>query len=326
MAGMFYTLDEVVEKLGKSEDEIKAFVGEGKLREFRDGENLLFKIDEVEALVPETAGLPEEAEALVAEVADAADLPEETFGATFEESSIELAPLEDSSEISLESDGTVIGPTEQQLTEADTSIGGEGINILGESSELPITDDTLGETQVSKAESQAESIEKLEEEVSLDSFGSGSGLLDLSLQADDTSLGADILEDIYSGEADQPGAASPVANDGMNMADEAEQIFSESEPEESAIAVGAMSTAAPVVLRAEPKADSRSNSFGIMLFVPLLAAIYTAIVAVAAFKGVTPAILTKAQAMIWYVAIGAAVLALIIMAAGLFFGGKTSKQ
>jgi len=307
MAGMFYTLKEVVEKLGKSEDEIKALISQGKLREFRDGANLLFKIDEVEALQADL------------------QLPSEK---TTEASAIELAPLEDSSEIGLESDGTVIAPTEQQLTEADTSISGEGINVLGESSELPITDDTLGETQFSQpqVESQAESIEKIEEEVSLDSFGSGSGLLDLSLQADDTSLGADILEDIYSGEAAQPGAAAAVANGGMDLAAEAEQIFTEPGPEESAAVAGPIEAASPVMMSAAPKPDTQSNSFGIMLLVPLLAAIYTAVIAVAAFKGVAPAILTGAQDIIWYVAIGAAVLALIIMAVGLIFGGKTSKK
>ena len=34
------------------------------------------------------------------------------------------------------------------------------------------------------------------DDINLDSFGSGSGLLDLSLQADDTSLGG-ILDEIY---------------------------------------------------------------------------------------------------------------------------------
>ena len=61
MAGMFYSLQEVVQKLNKTEDQIKDLVKQGKLREFRDGPNLLFKIDEVEALIPETVpSAPEE--------------------------------------------------------------------------------------------------------------------------------------------------------------------------------------------------------------------------------------------------------------------------
>ena len=44
MAGMFYSLTEAAEKLGKTEDEVKQLAKEGTLREFRDGSNLLFKI------------------------------------------------------------------------------------------------------------------------------------------------------------------------------------------------------------------------------------------------------------------------------------------
>ena len=53
MAGMFYSLQEAAEKLNLTEEQLKEFVQEGKLREFRDGPNLLFKVDEVEALIPE---------------------------------------------------------------------------------------------------------------------------------------------------------------------------------------------------------------------------------------------------------------------------------
>ena len=50
MAKMFYTLDEAKAALGKSEDEIKQFSRDGRLREFRDGPRLMFKSDQVEAL------------------------------------------------------------------------------------------------------------------------------------------------------------------------------------------------------------------------------------------------------------------------------------
>ena len=50
MAKMFYTLDEAKNVLGRSEDEIKAYARDGKLREFRDGPRLMFKADQVEQL------------------------------------------------------------------------------------------------------------------------------------------------------------------------------------------------------------------------------------------------------------------------------------
>ncbi len=61
MAGMFYSLQEAIEKLNKTEDEIKQMVADGKLREFRDGPSLLFKVEEVDALMSDAgdAGLEE---------------------------------------------------------------------------------------------------------------------------------------------------------------------------------------------------------------------------------------------------------------------------
>ncbi|MGB7581029.1 MAG: helix-turn-helix domain-containing protein, partial [Sedimentisphaerales bacterium] len=55
MAGMFYSIKEVAEKLGKSEDEVRQIVKSGRLREFRDGSNLLFKVDEVNSLLSDTS-------------------------------------------------------------------------------------------------------------------------------------------------------------------------------------------------------------------------------------------------------------------------------
>src|SRR6185503_18045227 len=50
MAKMFYTLDEAKTVLGRSEEDIKQFAREGRLREFRDGPRLMFKADQVEQL------------------------------------------------------------------------------------------------------------------------------------------------------------------------------------------------------------------------------------------------------------------------------------
>src|SRR5688500_8367569 len=50
MAKLFYTLEEAKGARGKSEDEIKQFAREGRLREFRDGPRLMFKADQVEQL------------------------------------------------------------------------------------------------------------------------------------------------------------------------------------------------------------------------------------------------------------------------------------
>ena len=48
MAGMFYTIQEVATKLGKTEDQVKQLVQDKKLHEFHDGTTILFRVDEVE--------------------------------------------------------------------------------------------------------------------------------------------------------------------------------------------------------------------------------------------------------------------------------------
>ena len=50
MAEKFYSLEEVIEKLGKTGDEVREMVQQGKLREFRFGANISYKVEEVEAL------------------------------------------------------------------------------------------------------------------------------------------------------------------------------------------------------------------------------------------------------------------------------------
>jgi hypothetical protein len=79
----------------------------------------------------------------------------------------------------------------------------------------------MAETAVGPAGSSAEaSLEEIEDDVSLDSFGSGSGLLDLSLQADDTSLGG-ILDEIYTPEGEGKAKPADEAGEGETVA----QVF-----------------------------------------------------------------------------------------------------
>ena len=310
---MFYSIKEAADKLGKSEDEIRQLVKAGRLREFRDGPNLLFKVDEVAALMSDTSavGIEEEAEK---------PAEPQTEGQVEE---ILLAP---------ETPETLEKPGEEiQLTDADTQIVEEGIKILGETdtaSALKDTgaDETFKGLSGTPAPGKEASLEEIEKDVSLDTFGSGSGLLDLSLQADDTSLGG-ILDEIYApggeGKAGAPAAAAeePLAAPGtaegsaMEVAAEAEQIISEAQfPTGPALAAA---------MYAEPEPDAMGNAMGVMLFIPLIAVIYTAIVAVAASFGFgPPAVLKSVQGLIWYVAIGLGVASGIILAMGAVMGGE----
>ena len=77
MAGMFYSLKETAGKLNITEQQVQQLARDGKLREFRDGATVLFKVDEVEALMTETPKPePEEAPVLLEKEAE----PEEAGG------------------------------------------------------------------------------------------------------------------------------------------------------------------------------------------------------------------------------------------------------
>jgi hypothetical protein len=307
MAGMFYSLKEVSAKLNKTEDEVKEIVKQGRLREFRDGSNLLFKVDEVESLMSDTS-----------------------MG-----TSKKTSPK---GEQVLEEDEIILAPDADEDKTDSTAMTGKGIEVLGEADDdYKLADDTLSATKAvadagsladdilgeTKATSSGEaSLEEIEEDVNLDTFGSGSGLLDLSLQADDTSLGG-ILDEIYTPEGDDK-KETPEASS-VEVSAAAEQLIPDAGFVESDMATGA-----PVMVQAYAEAapDAMSNALGVMLLLPLLAVIYTAIVAVAGFNNMMPSALTAIQSMIWYIVIGAAVASVLIVGVGFMLnskgkGGKT---
>jgi len=377
MPGMFYSLQEVIEKLGKSEPEIKALVREGKLREFRDGAKQLYKVEDVDALTAkpkgDTAVLDDSLQLSIDETGEISLAPEELNtlmgdDAGKNESKFKLddtgelladevldkpakkdeqadieaiakedtkttrppqkesAPAPGSTDIFLEP------PEKQKAAGEDTkiSLSGDSINVLGESdTDFKISDNTSGETKV--VEKGAKSLDeqgeaRLDEDINLEGVsGSGSGLLDLSLQADDTSLGA-VLDDIYP-ESPAPAEQAPSAPGAA--AAEAEKIFEqadEAQPAEQAGLAETVGAPAAAAFIAEVPADAASNTFGITLFVPLLVLIYTAIVIVSGYKPILELkILSSIEPIIWYVAGGAAGLVILIVLIGSVIGGGGTK-
>jgi len=396
MAGMFYSLQEAAERLGKTEDEIRAIVQSGQLREFRDGPNLLFKVDEVDALIadlgiaafegrpkPRTArpqppapqagrrGLAPKMEIPQDEVPLEFDIPEALAAAPQPETPQVFEPAEPDFDVPLEFDAPLAeapqmempelevpemeapeisdleipeldtpvpqepaGTSEillspesgapdapSELTNADTAITGEGVSVLGETDkDYAISDDTLGETigsvgLASTGTTPDASLEEIEGDVNLDSFGSGSGLLDLSLQADDTSLGG-ILDEIYTAdeepvEAADPGTVAEVTAEVDQMADE-ELVTARAD-----LALPGLAQA-----RFEAEPDNASNILGAMLFVPLFFVLYTAIVAVGGVRGVIPSLLSATQGFIWYIVIGFIVVTVGIGLYAMFMADK----
>jgi hypothetical protein len=211
------------------------------------------------------------------------------------------------------------------LTDADTQIVDDGIKVLGDTGALQEgSDETFkGLDETPSSPGKEASLEEIEKDASLDTFGSGSGLLDLSLQADDTSLGG-ILDEIYTpgGEGKAPAAGEPAAESAaaegsaMEVAAEADQMLSAEQFPETPIASPAMAAMA----YAEPAPDAMSNALGVMMFIPLLAVIYTIIAAISALSSVTPNIVKMSQGFIWYIVGGMAGASLLIAIVGMVMG------
>ena len=371
MAGMFYSLQEAAEKLNKTEAELKQLVKEGRLREFRDGSNLLFKVDEVESLMaePDIMGLEEapEGDATGLEAFEEVEIPEaeapeaglsedEILGLEAEAPAAGEAAPDLGAEVPelSEEELSVVEPTESpeagetgtdtgeillapetgapasgsELTDADTALTGLGTSVLGEADkDYEVTDDTMAETAIPTGTAGTTApevpLEEVEEDVNLDTFGSGSGLLDLSLQADDTSLGG-VLDEIYTAEgggaepsAEAEGEESPAA--GI----EPEQVLSEEELAAPQPAGDALALAAPVI---EAAPDAQSNILGMLLFLPLVIVIYTMVVAVSGRLDVTPWLLRAVEGFIWYIMGGAAVLALLVAGAAFLLTGERAPK
>jgi hypothetical protein len=152
MAKMFYTIEEVAEKLGKTEDEVKEMAKSGQIQEFRDRDRLMFKVDQIDLL----AGGDDD----------------------HDDDDVHLS-LDDSR------GGSGIGLAESDLGMSD-SREGTGISVF----------DTDHGGDDESEQTRADD----DDDLGLESVGSGSGLLDLTRESDDTALGAELLEDAYSGD------------------------------------------------------------------------------------------------------------------------------
>ena len=186
MAKMFYTLNEVCSKLEKDEDEVKQMVRSGQIQEFRDRDTLMFKVEQIDLL----AAGEEDTSDVHLELDD-------TGGSTGmpmpEDSSIGLADSREGTGL-IDAGGS-------------GSVGGSGLGLADSREALDLSDsrDSTG-VSVFDTDHGGEESDKtaagdaVEEDLGLDAVGSGSGLLDLTRESDDTSLGAELLEEVYASE------------------------------------------------------------------------------------------------------------------------------
>ncbi|HPS55200.1 MAG TPA: hypothetical protein PLP05_06355 [Sedimentisphaerales bacterium] len=203
------------------------------------------------------------------------------------------------------------------LTNADdTTLNGGGVNILGETDGgYDLASDTMGETK-SASDFDDDSMENIEDDVNLDSFGSGSGLLDLSLQADDTSLGG-ILDEIYTSDEEGHEASAETEGSAMAVTAAAEEMFSDGDAGEPNVNFADVA----MLQSFEAIPDTSSNMLGATLILPFVAMVYTIVIVLAGGRDFKPSILKMVEGYISYIFIGFIAVALIFGLIACFAGG-----
>jgi hypothetical protein len=338
MAKMFMNAEEASQRLRVSEEQLKALVREGKLREFRDAGKVNYKTTDVEKVASEKSGAPAPpAKSSAGSVAGGSAVGRSSSAAgrsaagksaagrsaagASASGEILLEPVEDSS-IELAPAGSDI-LTLERADAADTATGAELTKRKKEGSSVPsvgvnvFDDDELDEHVDPLAQTAVSDVAGL----GIEGAGSGSGILDLTRESDDTSLGAELLEEIYTG--DEPGEKKE-AGSGVAMGEDTRAgldagIPEAAEPEPAlagpSLAVARTRTVVTEVIDYGP--DPVSSALTALLVVAVAVMGVAGLAAAAMVQGVVPGLLGTVYSNLMIFAGGA--LALAAIAAGATF-------
>jgi hypothetical protein len=291
MAKPFYSMEEVCEKLGKTEDAVKALVRDGALREFRDAGKVFFKSDEVEKLGGGRDRSGDSDEITLEPADDDNVLSDDPGGGT---SVLGLAPVGDEPNKPNKKEGTVISAS--------------GIGVFDDD-ELEIDADPLAATHVSA---------DMGDQINLDGSGGGSGLLDLTRESDDTSLGAELLDEIYPGEEETADATPAEPTEALDDSD-ASAMAQETEAEEFT---------APVAITAPRVTASGDTTEGMFAGLAAGSVILLALagsVGASALQGFYPDYASWLTNKFWFFLGGAALLPILCLLVG-WVAGRASAR
>lgn len=194
MAKMFYSLEEAAKKLGKSVEQVRTMAGKGELTEYRDGDRLIFKVDQIDLLAVDDL----DADPDMSSIIPLADTGGPTTGLESLGTSKSSGSGSGFGAITLEDSGPVT---------KGGSGGRSGVNVFDV--------DEIGDVDASADTIMSGGGAALDA-ASLESFGSGSGLMDLTRESDETSLGAEgLLDELYS--ADDAAATGMRSEDGGDL-------------------------------------------------------------------------------------------------------------
>lgn len=335
MAKSFYSLEEATSLLNTDEDGVKALVRDGKLREFRDGGKMQYKAEDVDKIVGGSGGSTAGGSSAGGSAAGASD---EILLEPADDSGIALAP--ESSDIfsleELDSEDTASGASAGG-TSGGTSGGSKGGSTMqraNEESAVPsvgvnvFDDEDLDESVDPLAQTAVTDIAGL----GLESEVSGSGILDLSRESDDTSLGAELLEEIYTDDdkkkdkAADTAAGDDAALPEMESAEEGSGGLADLDEPEPAMAGAAPSqpmyaaTAAATPMDDAP--DAAAQGLTGFLFVAMLVMWVGGLAAVSLSSESTPGILQWVSDNLLIFAGGALGAGVIFTAVGFVLGKR----
>ncbi len=320
MAKMFYTASEAAERLGATEDKLTDLVKEGRLREFRDAGIVNYKVEDIDALNPADLGAP--AVDLGGEI-DAEDLILEPA----DDSSVELAEAASyviSLEETTDEEDEAAETAAAKRAKEDTVVPSVGVNVFD--------DDDLDEQVDPLAQTAVTDIAGL----GMEGTGSGSGILDLTRESDDTSLGSELLEEIYTGDEEAKPVAPAEDEETIEMGEATRAGLDEAIPEETteegeeaeaegeaAAAPGRGAAVVKEVVEFGPDAVSAGLTALMVVAVPVM--LLGGLAAAALVRGVLPSVLESLYSVLWIFAVGALVIA-AIAAVVTFFLAKRSKS
>jgi excisionase family DNA binding protein len=261
-----------------------------------------------------------------------ADLPEELPAAPREEaapagdllgSDVDLAPTDEDAALADKgsaeaipdlglSGSSILGlepekPTAKPPVREESKPAKVGISVFDDD-ELPITADPMGETQISAGVPELETV------------GSGSGLLDLTRESDDTSLGAELLDVISpseaeGGETETEGEAIEVVEAAETAEDSGPEAMEAAEPADTATEEEAPVLVAP--RKRAPAATKGAVPLNVCAGLGLLGLAIAALATAGAIQGVWPSFLSViAKDIPHYAAFGG--LAVVAVAAGIY--------
>jgi hypothetical protein len=293
MSKMFYSAEEAAEKLGKTVEEVMEMASSGEIQSFKQDDEDMFRVEQIDML---------------AEDDDLGDI-----------------------EIALEDSG-VSDPLGLSGSAAAIDLGGDasgdsGMGALDLSGEIGLEDSQTASADDSflagsamgtgisafEAGSDASGGDLLDDDLSLETIGSGSGLLDLTRESDDTSLGAELIEEVYS--SDDSGAPASASGLFEAVGDGGSGLDDIGAP------VGGMA-AVPVVVETY---EGGWSGLGVGMGIVAVAALcLVALMAFVTGNGTLPAIaeMMTSNLMVWA---GGLVGGLIIFGLLGFFIGKASE-